>query len=165
MKDGTPSDRRLRLASLDMSLSLGIVVVAVAACLKCTPGLAVKARLMAVFMQVTLARNDSHERFAFDGELPAVADVARPRAEPSQFTEFAFDPDGAGLVAHGTVGRDGHSFALSFVPAVSQGGAHLRWLCGLRRAPAGWRAASAPRVVELPEDVSYGACRDDGEAP
>lgn len=158
-------DTRLRVASLDVVLSAAIVGLLIAACLEYVPALAVKARLVTVFIGLTTERRDSVETFATTGELPVMADARPIFSQTDSQTPYELVPAGAGLLARGQVGKDAQPFAISFVPAVSDdGGAHLRWLCGLRRAPAGWTAASAPRVLELPHGASYGLCRDDGGA-
>jgi hypothetical protein len=66
------------------------------------------------------------------------------------------------MVARGTVAPGARPFEISFTPAALDAGEHVRWLCGERRAPAGWQAASAPRMLALPFDASYGECRGEG---
>jgi hypothetical protein len=158
-----PPTLRQRARGLELLLCVALIVPSIAACLRWVPALAVKARLAGVFLAMTTARTDSHERFASTGEWPAPSEPVPTGIEPTPRTAFTIAAAGAGLVARGTVGDDAQPFALSFVPAVSDGGANVRWLCGQHRAPAGWQAASAPRVLELPSGASYGICRDDGE--
>ena len=156
-------DRRLRHLSLDLVLCAGIVGVLVAACLQDVAPLGVKARLITVFIGLTAERRDSLEAFAATGDWPMASGAKPVFSQSSTQTSYDFVPAGAGLIARGQVGKDAQPFAISFVPAASDGGgAHVRWLCGLRRAPAGWAAASAPRVLELPHGASFGLCRDDG---
>ena len=159
---------RSRARALEVLLGTGLVAFVIGACLQCVPALAIKARLAAVFVAATAIGNDSRERFASTGEWPASADPrpadnVQPGSRSAPRAAYAFEPAGPGLVARGTVGGAEQPFAISFVPAVSDGGAHVRWLCGERRAPAGWQAANAPRVLTLPTGVGYGDCRDAGE--
>ena len=157
-------DRRLRRLSLEIVLCAGIVGALVAACLQDVAPLGVKARLVTVFIGLTAERRDSLEAFATTGSWPRAADAKPAFGQDATQISYDFQPAGAGLLARGHVGKDAQPFAISFVPAASDdGGAHVRWLCGLRRAPAGWTAASAPRVLELPHGASYDLCRDDGE--
>ena len=158
-------DTRLRVAGLDVVLSATIVSLLIAACLQYVPALAVKARLVTVFVGLTVERRDSLEVFATTGELSTPTDAKPIFSQTDSQTPYEFVRAGAGLLARGQVGKDAQPFAISFVPAVSDdGAAHVRWLCGLRRAPAGGTAASAPRVLELPHGASYGLCLDDGGA-
>jgi len=124
------------------------------------PALAFKARLAAVFVHWISARNDGVERHAETGVWPTPAGAGATGVDDSRQVGFAFAPAGEGMVARGTVSDDPRPFALSFVPAVPDGGAHVRWLCGRQRVPAGWQAASAPRVLDLPSGASFGLCRD-----
>jgi hypothetical protein len=151
---------RRRALGLELLLCAAIVAGATASCLRCVPALAFKARLAAVFVHWTSVRNDSVERHAETGEWPMPADAGASGIDGSRQAGFAFASAGEGMVASGTVDEDPRPFALSFVPAVPDGGAHVRWLCGRHRAPAGWQAASAPRVLELPFGASFGLCRD-----
>lgn len=151
---------RARARGLEALLGTGLVAVVIGACLQCLPALAVKARLAAVFIASTSARSDSAEAFASSGDWPEPSRPVAVATEGTPDIAYVFEPAAAGMVARGTVGRDARPFAISLVPAVSEGGQHVRWLCGQRRAPAGWQAASAPRVLELPFDASYGDCRD-----
>ncbi len=153
---------RQRARGLELLLCVAVIVPCIVASLRWAPALAVKARLAGVFFAMTTARTDSHERFATSGEWPAPSEPVPTGMEATPGAALTIVPAGAGLVARGTVGHDALPFALSFVPAASDGGAHVRWLCGQRRAPAGWQVASAPRVLELPSGASYGVCRDDG---
>lgn len=154
---------RQRARGLEMLLCVALVVPVIVACVRWAPTLAVKARLAGVFFAETSARTDSHERFAATGVWPAPSDPVPTGIESTPRVAYTIEVAGAGLVARGTVGDEARPFAVSFVPAASDGGEHVRWLCGRRRAPAGWQAASAPRVLELPAGASYGLCRDDGE--
>lgn len=154
---------RQRARGLELLLCVAVIAPVIATCLHWVPALSVKARLAGVFFAQSTARTDSHERFATTGEWPAPSEPVATGSEAVPHAAFTIAAAGAGLVARGTVGDDARPFALSFVPAASDGGAHVRWLCGQRRTPAGWQAASAPRIVELPSGASYGLCRDDGE--
>jgi hypothetical protein len=154
---------RQRARGLELLLCVALIAPAIVTCLQLTPALAVKARLAGVFFGQTTARADSHERFAATGRWPELSEPVSSGSSETPGPVFAFAPAGAGQVARGTVGRDAQPFALSFVPAVSEGGTSVRWLCGQHRAAAGWQVASAPRVLELPAGASYGLCRDDQE--
>lgn len=154
-----------RNTALEAILTLGIAAACVAACVRTLPALATKARLVAVFIASPVESQDAVEQFATTGSFAAIPRTTPPDAEADASTldpAYAFVPDGAGMLASGTVGRDRQPFALSFVPAASDDGeARFVWLCGTRRAPAGWHAASAPRALRLPHGASYSICRDD----
>ena len=153
---------RLRLASLDVLLSAGIVCLAVTLCLQDVAALADKARLAAVFIAFGVERRDSQELMAITGCFapPGAPESLYSQSEP---TSFEIVSTGPGLLAKGSVGHDAQPFAISFTPALSDDGeASVRWLCGVRRAPAGWRAASAPSRLMLPHGASFSICRDDG---
>jgi hypothetical protein len=151
---------RSRARGLEVLLCTGLLAVVIGACLQCVPALAVKARLVSVFIASTSARSDSAEAFASSGDWPVPSRPVAVGMEGTTDIAVAFEPAAAGMVARGTVGRAAQPFAISLVPAASDGGQHVRWLCGLRRAPAGWQAASGPRVLDLPFHASYGECRD-----
>jgi hypothetical protein len=156
---------RRHLRGLELLLGLAVVGVVLALCMRTIPALAAKARLTAIFTALPTVRNDSIEDYAVTGEFASY--VAAQHAAPIEVqtepqVSFDITPVGAGLLAAGHVGKDGQPFALSFLPAVSPDGeAHMRWLCGMHGAPAGWRAASAPATFQLPHGVSYADCRDD----
>ena len=154
---------RLRLTSLDAIVSAGIIGLVVALCFQDVAALAVKARLAGVFFAMTAERRDSHELMAFTGDFPLPGAVRSLETQSTPLTSFGLAADGAGLLAQGSVGKDAQPFAISFTPALSDdGAASVRWLCGRRRAPAGWHAASAPAVLVLPHGASFSVCRDDG---
>lgn len=154
---------RLRLASLDVLVSAGVVSLVVALCFQDIAALAVKARLVAAFLAVTAERRDGHELVAFTGDFPVSETPRTPYVQSTPLTPFALVANGPGLLAKGSVGQDAQPFAISFTPALSDDGeASLRWLCGRHRAPAGWHAASAPAVLTLPHGASFTICRDDG---
>ena len=163
MSRPSPAGLRLRLTSLDVLLATGIVGLVVALCFQDIAALAVKARLAGVFFAMTAERRDSHEQVAFTGDFP-VAEAARTLyTQSTPLNPFELVASGPGLLAKGRVGLDAQPFAISFTPALSDDGeASLRWLCGRRRAPAGWHAASAPSVLALPHGASFSICRDDG---
>jgi hypothetical protein len=154
---------RLRLTSLDGIVSVGIVGLVVALCFQEIAALAVKARLAGVFFAMTAERRDSHELVAITGGLPAPGTARTLQTLSTPMTSFELAANGAGLLAHGSVGEDAQPFAISFTPALSDDGeASVRWLCGRHRVPAGWHAASAPAVLVLPHGASFSICRDDG---
>ena len=154
---------RLRSMPFEAFLYGTIVLVVVAACLQSIGALSVKARLAAVFITLPTQRMDVDEAYANAGEFPAPAGDDAVYMHKEKLVSFELLPRGAGLLAQGTVGRDAQPFEIAFVPAVSEDGeASLRWMCGLRRAPAGWRAASAPATLVLPHGASYSICRDVG---
>jgi hypothetical protein len=154
---------RLRFAHIDTLLSATIVAVVVAACFQLLAAWAVKARLTAVFIELTTQRLDIDEAYAIAGEFGVPGGTQPVRTQGSALISFDVVPRGAGLLAEGKVGHDEQAFAISFLPAVSADGeARLLWLCGQRRAPAGWRAASAPATLVLPHGASYSICRDVG---
>ena len=153
---------RMRVLGLDVLLATAIVCLVIALCFSCIAALSDKARLVAVFLSVPTQRWDTQERFAITGEFPDSQGAGPVDRETTASTSFEVIHSGTGLLMKGTVGPDSQPFAISFVPAVSDDGAgSLRWLCGTRRAPAGWQAASAPRVLQLPHGASYSICRDD----
>ena len=155
--------QRLRLTSLDMLVSAGIVGLAVALCLQDVAALTVKARLVAAFLAMAAERRDSHELMASTGEFPAPGTAQSLETHSTSLTTFELVAIGPGLLAKGNVGQDAQPFAISYTPALSDDGeASLRWLCGEHRAPAGWHAASAPAVLTLPHGASFSICRDDG---
>lgn len=153
---------------MDLELLLGVAAVGIflALCVQTIPAWTVKGRLAAVFIALTSVRNDSLEQYAIAGEFPVppASDALAPiYSESTPLTSFEVVSIDGGLYVTGTVGRDAQAFAISYIPAVSEGGeAHMRWLCGLHRAPVGWRAASAPATLALPDGASYANCRDDG---
>jgi hypothetical protein len=154
---------RMRVMGLDLVLATGVVGLVIASCFSSIAALAVKARLTAVFVSVPTERQDTQERFALTGEFPESRDADRVGRETSVSTSFDVVRSGSGLLMQGSVGTDAQPFAISFVPAASEDGEEsLRWLCGMQRVPAGWHAASAPRVLQLPHGASYSICRDDG---
>jgi hypothetical protein len=154
---------RLRLASLDGMVSVGIVGLVVALCFQEIAALAVKARLAAAFLAMTAERRDSLELVAFTGDLPRPGPAHSLETPSTPLTSFELVTDGASMLAQGSVGPDAQPFAISFTPALSDdGAASVRWLCGRRRAPVGWHAASAPAVLVLPHGASFSICRDDG---
>lgn len=158
---------RLRFASLDAVIAIGIVCLLVALCFHDVAALAVKARVIGVFFAQTSERRDSHELMAVTGDFPPPQTAGSLYRVDSMLAPFDLVAAGPGLLAKGTVGQDAQPFAISFTPALSDDAeASVRWLCGRHRAPAGWHAASAPAVLVLPHDASFSICRDDGaEAP
>ena len=155
---------RRRHASLDLLMGCGVVCCLVALCFQCVPALSVKARLVSVFLAVPPNRLDGLERLAVTGALAADAPVAPPESQDGVQVVFDLTSAGQTLVARGTVGRDAQPFALSFTPALSDGGeATVRWVCGAQRPARGWHAASAPALLSLPHGAHYAICRDDGE--
>ncbi len=154
---------RLRLTSLDVLVSSGIVCVVVALCFQDIAALTVKARVAAAFFAMTAERRDSHELVAITGDFPSPETAQSLETQSTPMTSFELVANGAGLLAKGSVGQDAKPFAISFTPALSDDGeASVRWLCGKHRAPAGWHAASAPAVLALPHGASFTICRDDG---
>lgn len=154
---------RIRVLGLDALLAAGVVCLLIALCFSCIAALSTKARLTAVFVSMPTQRWDMQEQFALTGAFPdsrGAVPIDRETMTPTSFDVFR---NGAGLLMKGSVGTDAQPFAISFVPAVSDDGeGSLRWLCGMKRAPAGWHAASAPRALQLPHGASYSICRDDG---
>ncbi len=154
---------RMRVSSLDLMLAAGILCVAIALCLSCVTALSTKARLVTVFMAVPTERSDTQEQFALTGTFPEPRKAGVIDHQESVSTSFDVVRSGAGLLMEGSVGTDAQPFAISFVPAASDDGeADVRWLCGMKRAPAGWHEAGGPRVLQLPHGASYSICRDDG---
>ena len=154
---------RMSVLGLDLLLATSSICLAVALCFSCMAALSDKARLTSVFLSLPTERWDTQEQFAITGEFPDARDAGPTDRETTASTSFEVIRSGTGLLMKGIVGPDSQPFAISFVPAISGDGEwSLRWLCGVRRAPAGWRAASAPRVLQLPHGASYSICRDDG---
>jgi hypothetical protein len=154
---------RMRVLGLDVLLAAGVVCLVIALCFSCVAALSVKARLVAVFLSVPTQRWDTQEQFALTGAFPDSRGGYPVDRETTVSTSFDVVRNGAGLLMKGSVGIDAQPFAISFVPAVSDDGeGSLRWLCGMKRAPGGWHAASAPRALQLPHGASYSICRDDG---
>lgn len=157
--------RRMRVLGLDVVLATGVVGLVIAMCSSCIAALSVKARLVSVFLSVPTQRSDTQEQFALTGAFPDSRDAETVDRETTVSTSFDVVRNGAGLLMQGSVGTDAQPFAITFVPAASDDGeGSLRWLCGTKRAPAGWHAASAPRALQLPHGASYAICRDDGTA-
>jgi hypothetical protein len=156
---------RRRLVGGEVLLGVAVIGVFLSLCVQAIPAWALKARLTAVFTALPSARNDSLEQYAITGEFPpfvSARDAAPIERQTAPLTSFDIKSIGGGLLAEGHVGKDAQPFALSYLPAVSEEGeAHLRWLCGMHRAPAGWRATSAPAVLKLPPGVRYAECLDD----
>lgn len=163
MSRRTRTGMRLRLASLDVVVAAGIVVLVIGLCFRDVAALAVKARVVGVFFAATSERRDSHELMAVTGDFPLPGTAGSLVTQDSTSAPFELVAAGPGLLATGTVGRDAQPFAISFTPALSDDGeASVRWLCGKHRAPAGWHAASAPAVLVLPHGASFSICRDGG---
>ena len=154
---------RMNVLGLDLLLATSSVCLVVALCFSCMAALSDKARLTSAFLSLPTERWDTQEQFAITGEFPDARSANPVDRQTTVSTSFDVIRSGTGLLMKGSVGPDSQPFAISFVPAVSDDGeGSLRWLCGARRAPAGWHAASAPRVLQLPHGTSYSICRDDG---
>jgi len=163
MSRGPRAALRLRLTSLDVIVSTGVVSLVIALCFQDVAALATKARLVGVFYASTAERRDSHELMAITGDFPRPEAAEPLLTESTPLTSFELVAFGPGLLATGSVGQDAQPFAISFTPALSDGSeASVRWLCGRHRAPAGWHAASAPAVLVLPHGASFSICRDNG---
>ncbi len=158
MKPGPAALSWLRVLPLDASLALGIVAVALAVLLAHVPALLDKARLAEVLVQLGTARVDAMEHIALRGELRA-----SPAAQSPIDTVggHRYRRSGTGLVAAGVLRAGEPGFELAFHPALDEAGQgwSVIWLCGQRRAPAGWTSAAPPLGAPLDTERLPFVCR------
>lgn len=139
-----------RLLALEPLLVLGVLTLCIAACVREIPVIRHKLGLVEPLLGASVARIETAERFALRGRLDDGAiGPAAPPVESSRGARWYLQA-GGGIVIEGIgTGADARPFRLSLNPAVPGDGtdAQLIWLCGRRRAPAGW-SSPAPAVVD-----------------
>ncbi len=149
----------LTLLPLEVGFSVAIIGVCAAICASRTAILQEKARMTEVLTNASNARVSAMEQFSVQGQLATPESGIASTAEADR--EFSYRYSGSRLDASGALRKGGLEFRLSMTPAVkAEDGWSVIWLCGQRKAPAGW-ATAAPALSEslTAEELPY-VCRD-----
>jgi hypothetical protein len=128
-----------RLLGVEMCLVFGLVVISIGICLHEVRLVMHKVGLVSPLILSVEARTSSIEQLALTGRLERglSTQATSPQAEAAS---VRFEHKDAGVVIHRAPGQGRVPFRLSVNPVLVHDGldAHVLWLCGSRRAPAGW---------------------------
>lgn len=147
-----------RLLGFETCLVLGIVAVCIGACLHEVRAVLDKVGLVGPLIFMAQARGPTVEHLALTGVLETDS-TAPPLAPPADRPQRRLTPRDAGVVIE-LLSR-GAPWRLSMNPVSLHDGfdAHVLWLCGQRRAPAGWTGPAQPLVDGLSVQQLPAVCR------
>jgi hypothetical protein len=137
-----------RVAPLDTALACAVVLACLALCIQSVPPLLGKLKLIETVFNLPAQNWPQAEALALTGRL----DTLDP-TEPQLLAGWRYGRQDGQAVATGSL-RDGEAeLSLGMRLAVAEQG--LGWhslpLCGLRPAPAGWRAHAQPLAQGIPD--------------
>jgi hypothetical protein len=149
------------LLPFDFSLVCVVVVTCVTVFLAQVQTVVGKVRMSAVLVQMSAARYAATEKMALSGELVTSAPFA-PETDPWSVENIEYRIAGTNVVARGKLRGNAQEFTLAVTPAVSEEGLswNVIWLCGLRRAPDGWKTQTPPLTEHLSAEQLPFVCRD-----
>jgi hypothetical protein len=149
-----------RLLGVEMCLGFGLVVISIGACLHEVRLVMHKVGLVGPMILSVEARGASIEHLALTGRLES--DLSAPAMSPqADSAPVRFEHKDAGVVIHRAPSQGGVPFRLSMNPVLVHDGldAHVLWLCGSRRAPAGWSGPAQAVVDGLSPQQLPAVCR------
>ena len=156
-----------QVMTIEALSGLGLLALLMCVALSGYESAIVKVRLSELFFSFTTDRLAIQEQWALTGQGASGTTAAKDAGEAvptgqkhSGELDYVVTRSDSSLVAKGSVANT--PFFLTYTPAVIASGVpgSMMWLCGNRKAPAGWIRLPGTAGTDLPAESNLSVCRD-----